>query len=263
MEHAQKEAKMAALCVLGVLCLVFIQASSNPLTLYKDPFVVCPDNNHECSSSQTCCVVRGGKYGCCPKVNAVCCPDLIHCCPSGYTCGTSNMCQPAQGTVPHPLMEIASQPYKEPLTQVERASRLKEMQRVGNFVCPDRESMCPDGDTCCPIGNGKDGCCPKKHAVCCSDKIHCCPEGHTCGNNGCLMGESFHPMLDLSVSRDTPITCPNEKDQCSAGSTCCQVGNSTTYGCCPKENAVCCGGGSYCCPAGHTCSEKDRICRLP
>ena len=386
--------KMAAFrAVFAVLCLVFIQVSANPLTFYKNSFGPCPGNTHTCTSSETCCPVGDGKYGCCPRVDATCCSDMKHCCPQHYTCEASK-CVSALGTVLHPLVEIAGQPQKEniicpdgkhecptgntcclvgccprpnavccsdmkhccpsgyrcvsssrkcekatsgsshpmleiagqpqkenidcpdgkhecptgdtccptsasedgccprpnavccsdmkhccpsgytcvssngkcekasshhPLTRVEQASRLEKKQSV---MCPDKTVTCPDGDTCCPMGDGKDGCCPAKNAVCCPDNTHCCREKHTCGTNGkCSMSDSSHPMLELSVSRDTPVVCPNLKDTCSAGSTCCQLGTSTTYGCCPKEHAVCCSSGKYCCPTGYTCSEKDRICK--
>jgi hypothetical protein len=136
------------------------------------------------------------------------------------------------------------------------------VSRLENIVCPDRTSMCPTSDTCCPIGGGKDGCCPKTYGVCCPDHDHCCPEHHTCGSNGmCYKGGiSQQPMLKLIVKRDPPIVCPDLKGQCSAGSSCCLQADTKLYGCCPKENAVCCDGGKTCCPTGYTCSDKQHTC---
>eukprot|EP00949_MAST-11_sp_MAST-11-sp1_P002559 g2559.t1 len=36
-------------------------------------------------------------------------------------------------------------------------------------------ASCPDDNTCCPNGAGGYGCCPTRHATCCSDDVHCCP----------------------------------------------------------------------------------------
>ena len=48
--------------------------------------VICPDQQSQCPDSNTCCSIGGGKYGCCPVVDAVCCPGGLSCCRAGYSC---------------------------------------------------------------------------------------------------------------------------------------------------------------------------------
>ena len=48
--------------------------------------VLCPRGMMFCPSGNTCCQLRNGQYGCCPKPNAVCCSDGMYCCPEGSTC---------------------------------------------------------------------------------------------------------------------------------------------------------------------------------
>jgi len=50
---------------------------------------ICPDGG-VCPGDQTCCIMRGGRYGCCPYATGTCCPDLAHCCPLGKTCSGSS-----------------------------------------------------------------------------------------------------------------------------------------------------------------------------
>ena len=38
----------------------------------------CPGGQLTCSTSQTCCQMQSGNYGCCPFPNAVCCSDGIY-----------------------------------------------------------------------------------------------------------------------------------------------------------------------------------------
>ncbi|KAF8792095.1 Progranulin like protein [Argiope bruennichi] len=67
-----------------------------------------------CSSDNTCCVVAGGKYGCCPHLNGVCCPDKIHCCPQGEKCDvTSHYCVKKEMVHHSSVREQASSVYSE------------------------------------------------------------------------------------------------------------------------------------------------------
>ncbi|CAN7976912.1 unnamed protein product, partial [Ixodes persulcatus] len=50
--------------------------------------VRCPDGSF-CWDGQTCCMVGGGFYDCCPYSHAVCCSDHASCCPDGYRCEVS------------------------------------------------------------------------------------------------------------------------------------------------------------------------------
>lgn len=137
---------------------------------------------------------------------------------------------------------------------------------VLNVVCPGSAKECPDGNTCCALGNGNFGCCPKLHAVCCSDKKHCCAEGYTCsqGDGQCLKASFTHPLLELATPSDLPsspeITCPDGKQSCPTGDTCCKV-SDTSYGCCPKPNAVCCSDMKHCCPEGYMCDIATGKCQ--
>ncbi|CAL1289136.1 unnamed protein product [Larinioides sclopetarius] len=52
----------------------------------------CVDGS-SCKFDNTCCKVKGGKFGCCPHLHATCCPDGIHCCPYDEVCDvTSHYC---------------------------------------------------------------------------------------------------------------------------------------------------------------------------
>jgi hypothetical protein len=39
-----------------------------------------------CDTTETCCELTNGSWGCCPYPKADCCEDHAHCCPNGYTC---------------------------------------------------------------------------------------------------------------------------------------------------------------------------------
>ncbi|KJE89663.1 grn protein [Capsaspora owczarzaki ATCC 30864] len=131
--------------------------------------IECGDGITYCSSSQTCCLLSGGSYGCCPLPNATCCADHVHCCPNGYTCDTTlNTCKlgdDADSTVPM----MTKQP----------AIISKPMIPEVAVVCPDN-SQCSATQTCCKMSNGSYGCCPLPNASCCADHLHCCPSGFTC-----------------------------------------------------------------------------------
>lgn len=45
------------------------------------------------------------------------------------------------------------------------------------------------------------------------------------------------------------------------GQSCCETPNG--YGCCPTENAICCGDGIHCCPQGSTCDITTATCIWP
>ncbi|XP_046555759.1 progranulin-like [Haliotis rubra] len=51
--------------------------------------VVCPGDESECPSGNTCCRLASGSWGCCPLPEAVCCSDNVHCCPSWMICDVS------------------------------------------------------------------------------------------------------------------------------------------------------------------------------
>ncbi|XP_076437129.1 progranulin-like [Babylonia areolata] len=206
--------------------------------------VICPGGKLECPSGSTCCLLKSGEYGCCPKPNAVCCEDHLHCCPSGYTC------------------DLKAQSCKKGGDIVAWEEKLPALQRVQAVICPD-QSQCPDNSTCCKLTTGQYGCCPYPRAVCCSDHVHCCPESYTCNvpAQTCDKGSSSLPWEEKqpAVRRVQVVVCPDGHSQCPDGSTCCRT-TSGQYGCCPRPHAVCCSDGVHCCPEGYTCDTARGTC---
>ena len=209
---------------------------------------VCPDKSDVCPDSDTCCPIADGKEGCCPHLHAVCCADKEHCCPQGYSC-SGGKC--TQGDLLHPLVAIAGPLWELVDRQGTEQFAKKE---VGDHACPDKSDVCPDSDTCCPIADGKEGCCPHLHAVCCADKEHCCPQGYSCSGGKCTQGDLLHPLVAIAGKLEPHVTCPDQHSECPTGDTCCPVGDSK-YGCCPKANAVCCSDQKHCCPEGYSCKS--------
>lgn len=222
--------------------------------------VLCPDEKEECPDKNTCCLTATGKYGCCPKVDAVCCPDMKHCCPKGYNCQDSTgKC--LQDDSFHPMLDLVIKGEEEQPT-------------VLNVICPDGKSQCPDKETCCKSGKSSYGCCPKEHAVCCKDMKHCCPEGYTCetSTGHCEKADSSHPLIALSARSEVadhpppephPVACADHKHVCPVNSSCCYQSKTKKYGCCDQPHSVCCLNGTICCPTGYTCDEKHRVCKPP
>jgi len=67
---------------------------------------------------------------------------------------------------------------------------------------------------------------------------------------------------DSGDGNDEEVECPDHKSKCPPHTTCCPLdstnnGNgtalTTTYGCCPAEEAVCCEDKIHCCPVGLVC----------
>ena len=55
--------------------------------------------------------------------------------------------------------------------------------------------------------------------------------------------------------------CPVGKASCHDDSTCCALSNGS-FGCCPIQNAVCCGESVHCCPDGYTCDVIKGVCKM-
>ncbi|XP_069733234.1 progranulin isoform X2 [Phaenicophaeus curvirostris] len=203
------------------------------------------DEETSCPDGNTCCRLASGAWGCCPLEQAVCCEDHIHCCPQGSTC------DPERGTC---LQEGGS--------RLPWLRKTPALARVGDVRC-DEETSCPDGNTCCRLASGAWGCCPLEQAVCCEDHIHCCPQGSTCDPEGgtCLQeGGSRLPWLRKTpaLARVGDVRC-DEETSCPDGNTCCRLA-SGAWGCCPLEQAVCCGDHQHCCPRGFTCNVATESC---
>lgn len=145
--------------------------------------------------------------------------------------------------------------------------------------CPDGASECPQNTTCCGTASGAWGCCPMPEAVCCRDEEHCCPHSTSCDLE---RGRCVSPMGDVPMATKFPawkrprgaaaqprlrvpavallrVQCPDNSSACPDGATCCQL-PSGRYGCCPLQNAVCCGDGWHCCPQGTACDLQRSMC---
>nr|XP_030112182.3 progranulin isoform X2 [Taeniopygia guttata] len=219
------------------------------------------DEETSCPDGNTCCRLSSGAWGCCPLEQAVCCPDHVHCCPQGYTCDPEGgSCLQGGGTRRPWLHKTPALPRGGQVTQV----------TLEVVIC-DEETSCPDGSTCCQLSLGTWGCCPFKQAVCCPDLVHCCPQGYTCDPEGgsCLQGEDTRlpwlrktPALprggQVTQVTSEEVKC-DEKTSCPDGSTCCRL-SLGTWGCCPLEQAVCCGDHKHCCPRGYTCNVATESC---
>ncbi|XP_027765710.1 granulins isoform X2 [Empidonax traillii] len=207
--------------------------------------VLCPGGRSACPDGATCCQLSPTEYGCCPLQNAVCCSDRQHCCPQGTTCDlTRSTC-----------------------TSLGGSTALAALPRAGEIKC-DEETSCPDGNTCCRLSSGAWGCCPLEQAVCCPDHVHCCPQGYTCDPEGGSCLQEGVPSLPWvrktpALPRGGQVTSGNvkcdEETSCPDGNTCCRA-SLGTWGCCPLEQAVCCGDHKHCCPRGYTCNVATESC---
>ncbi|XP_074892312.1 progranulin [Buteo buteo] len=225
------------------------------LTREKD--VQC-DEETSCPDGNTCCRLSSGTWGCCPLEQAVCCSDHVHCCPQGYTCDPEggSCLQEGGGRLPWVQKTPALAPL---LPWVQKTPALTR----GKDVRCDEETSCPDGNTCCRLSSGAWGCCPLEEAVCCPDHVHCCPQGYTCDPEGgsCLQeGGGRLPWVQKTpaLTRGKDVQC-DEETSCPDGNTCCRL-SLGTWGCCPLEQAVCCGDHQHCCPRGYTCNVATQSC---
>ena len=125
-----------------------------------------------------------------------------------------------------------------------------EVQAEGSWPCSGTDTFCSY-----PMQH----CCPGPDMKCCGTKTsgvpevaYCCGQGYDCGDNrsGC-------------VKQDVVI-CPNHKDVCPEGSTCCERKQQGVYGCCPQADAVCCGQDQdyqRCCSTGYMCAQGFGHCK--
>ncbi|GFT96796.1 progranulin [Nephila pilipes] len=125
-----------------------------------------------------------------------------------------------------------------------------------NKECPGGSKSCPDNATCCQLPNQSYGCCPLLNAVCCDDHIHCCPMNTKCTPNLCVQNNG---STEIYLLKKNNVIC-DDKSICPDDTTCCKNPNTTKYGCCPMQNAVCCDDGLHCCPTGTICNLKERRC---
>jgi len=209
----------------------------------------CPTNT--CPSTETCCDLSNGAFGCCPYPNADCCTDGAHCCPQDYTCDLTN------GECVKSLHNSIEAISKVILPLGELTQQQVDLPQAD---CPS--GTCPSTETCCDVGSGDFGCCPYENAVCCSDNIHCCPNGYTCDvtKGECVKKtDSVNGFSVKYVDILTPYdpNCPD--GTCPSGYTCCVIGGGD-IACCPYANAMCCSDLAHCCPNGYTCDVEHKEC---
>ncbi|KAK8740214.1 hypothetical protein OTU49_003104 [Cherax quadricarinatus] len=243
----------------------------------------CPDG-HPCPNKLTCCKVISQGFGCCPYSDGVCCTDLMHCCPHGTTCnttlGTCDVQKNLRWSVPAHFLQTAT---LLEVPELEKNSAVEILNET-DIVCPNRRYHCNDGETCCPVGGGAYGCCPMPLATCCPDKQHCCPHGYDCVSGTCqrrttdsrnhlqlfleklptpirdgkqTSSDITLPNSDVTLPSDevADILCPDFQTQCPDGNTCCPI-TGGRYGCCPMQEATCCGDLETCCPYGYWCTDE-------
>ncbi|XP_047234054.1 granulin b isoform X1 [Girardinichthys multiradiatus] len=206
-----------------------------------------------CDVGNTCCKSLKGEWACCPLPQAVCCKDHLHCCPNGTVCNlAASMCD-------HP-----SGPALMPLLPITPAFHLP----AENSKC-DESTSCPGEATCCKTASGEWACCPLLEAVCCDDHIHCCPHGMVCNLEAETCDDSSGVLLPLPLLTKVPaltsraqqekVMCDTQTS-CPKDTTCCFMGRTHKWGCCPLPEAVCCKDGNHCCPSGHTCDPHRSSC---
>ncbi|XP_075731300.1 progranulin isoform X16 [Rhipicephalus microplus] len=235
------------------------ESRTSALTSAQAELLKCPDGSY-CQSTQTCCLLVSGHYGCCPYVQAQCCSDHTSCCPEGYRCKVSTK-QCVHTTSNH---SVAAGQKVDPV--IPKSALVSP--RPNDVTCPDGHK-CQSGQTCCPLSSTRYGCCPLPDAVCCDDDQHCCPHGYICneGSGSCEFGERSVPMVQkVAAFVDAALiqaAIRNEKcpdgNECDDDQTCCQL-RSGSYGCCPYNHAVCCDDKVHCCPEGYKCDTQADRC---
>nr|KAF6415822.1 granulin precursor [Molossus molossus] len=206
------------------------------------------DNVTSCPSSNTCCRLMSGEWGCCPVPEGVCCLDHQHCCPQGYTCLAEGQCQMGN--------KMVAGLEKMP---AHRAS-LSQPKDMG---C-DQHTSCPVGQTCCPSLSKGWACCQLPHAVCCEDHQHCCPTGYTCNVKARTCEkevDSSHHAAHLTLGPHVGVgnvEC-GEGHFCHDNQTCCRDSRGS-WACCPYRQGICCADHRHCCPAGFHCGAKGTKC---
>jgi len=195
-----------------------------------------------CPSSDTCCDMGDGNYGCCPAQNAVCCAQSDYCCPQGTTCNLS------AGTCVS---------YHES----KFVPMIPTMVKGADPNCP--ADNCLTNQTCCSTAfPGIYGCCPFANAICCPDQQSCCPNDTECSDNGKCIHQSGE--IQSAVSPNYVTKKEESKPGCSQGTcqsseTCCPIIGSQ-WGCCPYPGADCCSDLQHCCPEGYMCELSSGQC---
>ncbi|KAL3831532.1 hypothetical protein ACJMK2_023273 [Sinanodonta woodiana] len=256
-------------CVMGSLRIDWMlkhsSKKSKPMIMDKN---LCPGSSSECQSTNTCCQLATGNWGCCNIEGGVCCDDRLHCCPVGFRCELKQkkclrgnfILNMTQNT---PAINTAHLAVK-PLVTMKSSVINNNLQ---NVICPDEEHQCLNGNTCCQLTSGQWGCCPLEDAVCCSDHLHCCPHGTKCdvSEGKCIQGDIVTDWFEKTPASKKDnvsvgsVVCPDKQHECPDGNTCCKLA-SGDWGCCPLEKAVCCSDHLHCCPHGTKCDVSEGKC---
>ncbi|XP_054931187.1 uncharacterized protein [Dermacentor andersoni] len=281
--HAQCCSDHASCCPEGYTCKVSthqcLHAATNhtmPMVQKVQPVLLssatpevtgelirCPDGAF-CQDTQTCCLQKSGRYGCCPYVHAQCCSDHTSCCPEGFRCKVSTrQCIHAASNHTVAMLQKVDSIVPEPVEL--------PPQKSDGIMCPDGHK-CLNGQTCCQLTSGKYGCCPLPEAVCCTDHLTCCPRGYQCrvATQTCQLADHTVPavrklpsftnaaLIEVAESSVGKVRCP-DGNYCLNGQTCCLL-TSGHYGCCPYQHAECCSDHSSCCPEGYQCRVSTHQC---
>ncbi|XP_065287818.1 progranulin-like isoform X2 [Dermacentor albipictus] len=281
--HAQCCSDHESCCPEGYICKVStrqcLHAASNhtmPMVQKVQPVLLssatpevtgelirCPDGAY-CQDTQTCCLQKSGRYGCCPYVHAQCCSDHASCCPEGFRCKVSTR-QCIHATRNHTVAML------EKVDSIVPELVELPLQKSDGVTCPDGHK-CLNGQTCCQLTSGKYGCCPLPEAVCCPDHLTCCPKGYQChvATQTCTLADHTVPavrklssfmnaaLIEVAESPVGNVRCP-DGSYCLDGQTCCVLA-SGHYGCCPYQHAECCSDHSSCCPEGYQCRVSTHQC---
>ncbi|KAL3216423.1 hypothetical protein MRX96_051188 [Rhipicephalus microplus] len=148
------------------------ESRTSALTSAQAELLKCPDGSY-CQSTQTCCLLVSGHYGCCPYVQAQCCSDHTSCCPEGYRCKVSTK-QCVHTTSNH---SVAAGQKVDPVIP---KSALVSPRPNGRLIHCEDGTMCFNNQTCCLLLNGTYNCCEYPRATCCEGFDSCCPEGYAC-----------------------------------------------------------------------------------
>jgi hypothetical protein len=123
--------------------------------------------------------------------------------------------------------------------------------------------ICPESDRCSKP-DGTYLCCPYKNGTCCGVHGYCCPGGkYICDDpklETCRLPEASETVEPVKVQgakfsrassnflkmfeKKQSVKCDDGIHYCPDAYTCCNKNQENKlYGCCPVENAVCCGDG--------------------
>ncbi|XP_034448433.1 granulin a isoform X2 [Hippoglossus hippoglossus] len=257
--------------------------------------VIC-DSTTSCPDGNTCCKNNSGGWACCPLPEAVCCQDLEHCCPKGKQCNlAAQSCDDVTRSVPW-LEKVAALPRQDAqvgdvacntTAACQDGETCCKTKDGGWSCCPLPQAVCCDDHVhCCPNGSTCDlatltcdstaGSTPMNQKM----PAFATPAPTTAATTASsqvpssTQTEEEEPEEEPEeVPEEDEIPTAQEEDEdvksrikcddqisCPLHTTCCLIGESHQWGCCPLPEAVCCIGGEHCCPADYKCDESGTHC---